>query len=411
MHATRASLPYWQLSGFYFFWAAVIGALMPYWGLYLRHQGHDEAAIGSLMAILLGTQLVAPYIWGYLADRTGQRMRFVRLGIWLALGCFCGVFVDGGTGWMMLVLLGFGFFWNAMGPQFEALTLGYLRGRPDGYSRIRLWGSIGFIVTVMALGALLDLTGIAYLPWFITTLLVLVVLASYAVSDDATLVQQRPPAGSVVAILRRPPVLIFFLTCFLMQASQGPYNTFFSIHLANHGYSGSAIGLLWSLGTTAEVGVFLLMHRLLGRCALPSILLASLLLTALRWWLIGSYADQPGIMLLAQSLHGATYGAFHAAAIELVRRYFSDGHAGQGQALYGGVAIGLGNAVGALYSGALWQALGPTQTFWCGAIIALLAAILCRQGIRAAPDPQPSQANPAPHGLPPLIGRLDDPQP
>jgi PPP family 3-phenylpropionic acid transporter len=188
-------------------------------------------------------------------------------------------------------------------------------------------------------------------------------------------------------------VLIFFLTCFLMQASQGPYNTFFSIHLANHGYSSTAIGLLWSLGTSVEVGVFLLMHRLLGRCALPTILLVSLLLTALRWWLIGSYADQPGIMLLAQSLHGATYGAFHAAAIELVRRFFGDGHAGQGQALYGGVAIGLGNAVGALYSGALWQTLGAAQTFWCGAIIALLAAILCWRGIRPTADSRPF-ANP-----------------
>ena len=95
MSRTETTLPYWRLSSFYFFWAAVIGALMPYWGLYLRHQGHDEATIGSLIAILMGTQLVAPYIWGYLADRTGQRIRFVRLGIWLALGCFCGVFVEG----------------------------------------------------------------------------------------------------------------------------------------------------------------------------------------------------------------------------------------------------------------------------------------------------------------------------
>lgn len=407
MHPVSAPVPYWRLSGFYFCWAAVIGALMPYWSLYLKSRGFDNLAIGGLMAVLMGTQIAAPWLWGYLADRSGRRLWLIRLGIWLALFCFCGVFIAGEASWMALVLLGFGFFWNAMGPQFEAVTLGYLRTRPSGYSRIRLWGSIGFIVTVIALGTLLDVIGVVRLPWVITALLVLVILASYSVSDDAGAVRRKVPAGSFLMILKRPPVLIFFLTCFLMQASQGPYNTFFSIHLANHGYNGTAIGLLWSLGTTAEVGVFLLMHRLLGRCAVPSILLISLLLTALRWWLIGRYPDQLLILLFAQSLHGATYGAFHASAIELVRRYFGDGHAGQGQALYGGVAIGLGNAVGALYSGTLWQTLGAELTFSTGALVALLAAALCRHGIRPTLEPDPTV--PPRDNLRP-ISNLEDPQ-
>ncbi|MFC6671493.1 MFS transporter [Marinobacterium aestuariivivens] len=370
-----STLPYWRLSAFYFFWACVIGALMPYWGLYLQQLGYDERAIGSLMAILMGTQVAAPYLWGYLADRSGRRMGLVRLGVWLSLFCFAGVFFVEGFAALALTLLGFGFFWNAMAPQFEAVTLSYLGEQPGRYSHIRLWGSIGFILTVIALGRLLDIAGPGLLPGFIAAMLLLVIAASYAIGDHRV-ATGVPISGGFLAVLKQPPVLIFFLTCFLMQASHGPYNTFFSIYLARHDYSATAIGLLWSLGTAVEVGVFLLMHRWLNRYSLRSILLLSLLLAALRWGLIGAFPEQLAVILFAQCLHGATFGSFHAAAIESVRRHFPGALAGQGQAFYSSASIGLGNAVGAFYSGLSWQGLGAFQTFGIAALVALGGAWL-----------------------------------
>ncbi|NNF97645.1 MAG: MFS transporter, partial [Halobacteria archaeon] len=61
-------MPYWRLSGFYFFYFASLGALLPYWGLYLKSQGYDITAIGDLMAIIMATKIISPNIWGWIAD-------------------------------------------------------------------------------------------------------------------------------------------------------------------------------------------------------------------------------------------------------------------------------------------------------------------------------------------------------
>ncbi|GGO85544.1 MFS metabolite transporter [Marinobacterium nitratireducens] len=383
MSGSQHSLPYWRLSGFYFVWAVVIGALLPYWSLYLKHLGYDERAIGLLSATLAATQVVAPFLWGYLADRCGRRASLIRAGLWLALFCFGGVYFEGGGAWLALVLFGFGSFWNAMAPQLEALTLGHLRHQPDRYSLIRLWGSIGFIASVLLLGGLLDHTGPAILPAYILVGLGLTLLASYSVNDPATDV---PPAQRLplMTVLKRPPVLTFFVTGLLMHASHGPYNTFYSLYLREHDYSGLSIGLLWSLGTAAEVGIFLLMHRCLARFELRRLLLFSLLAAAMRWSLIGAFADQLAVLIFAQCLHAATFGCFHAAAIESIRRHFQPSLAGQGQALYYCVCVGIGTSVGALYSGLLWPLAGPVGTFVAASLLALAGAWLFRPQHRSA---------------------------
>ena len=108
----------------------------------------------------------------------------------------------------------------------------------------------------------------------------------------------------------------------------------------------------------AEILLFLVMARLLARFSLRRVLLASLLLAALRWLLLGNLADHWPVLLLAQVMHAATFGSFHAAAIHFVRHSFGARQQGQGQALYAALS-GSGGAVGALYAGYSWNSLGP----------------------------------------------------
>ena len=129
-----------------------------------------------------------------------------------------------------------------------------------------------------------------------------------------------------------------------------------------------------SFAVVAEVVLFLLMPRLLSRFALRTILLASLLLTALRWLLIGFLVDNLPVLLFAQCLHAASFASHHAAAIEIVRRLFS-AHPGQGMAIYSGFSYGAGAAGGAILSGVFWT-VSPLATFVAAALIALLAAVL-----------------------------------
>ena len=368
-------MPYWRLSGFYFFYFAALGALVPYWGLYLKQLGFSAIEIGELMAIPMATKFLAPYVWGWIGDHLGQRMVVVRLGSLLTSLIFFSVFWLHGFWELGLAMALFSFFWNAVLPQFEVVTLQYLKERVARYARIRVWGSIGFIITVLLLGMAVDQTG--------PRVILPVLFGVYCAIWISTLFVRDPDPGShagaqpsIITVLRQPPVIAFFLVCFLLQAGHGTYYTFYSIYMEEVGYSKTLIGQLWALGVVAEVVVFLFMHRLLQRFGARKMLLISLLLAAARWVLIGNYPDSLMTMLLAQTLHAATFGSFHASAIHLVHHYFTGRHQGRGQALYSSLSFGAGGAIGSLYSGFLWDSAGPSLAFGVSAGITLLAFVI-----------------------------------
>lgn len=369
--AAGGRLPYWRLSAYYFFYFASLGALVPYWGLYLQSRGFDALAIGQLMAILAGTKIVAPMLWGHLADRSGQRMPLVRVGSLAAALAFGGVFLVHGFWGMALAMTAFSFFWNAALPQMESVTFNHLGARAARYAQVRVWGSVGFILVVGALGFELGWASLDVVPVWVCATLAILWGATLTVPDCAP-APGEGPAPSLRRLLRRSEVLAFLLACFLMQAGHGVYYAFYSIHLKAAGYSSPAVGALWVLGVMAEVLVFLIMHRLLTRLGARRVLLWSLGLAALRWLLIGAFADLLAVQILAQTLHAATFGTFHASAIHLVHHYFPGRTQGRGQALYNSLSFGAGGAVGSLLGGLLWSGAGPLAAFGAGSLAALL---------------------------------------
>jgi len=176
---------YWRLSGFYLFYFASLGALLPYWSLYLKSLDFSITEIGQLMAILMATKIVAPNIWGWIADHTGKRMTIIRMASLLAAISFAGVFLGNAFWWLVLVLVVFSFFWNATLPQFEATTMNHLGDDMHRYSGIRLWGSVGFILAVAGLGALFGQFSVAILPYVLLGLFALIWLNSLCVPESA----------------------------------------------------------------------------------------------------------------------------------------------------------------------------------------------------------------------------------
>ncbi|MFM1891317.1 MAG: transporter, family, 3-phenylpropionic acid transporter [Pseudomonadota bacterium] len=378
-------MPYWRLSGYYFFYFAALGALVPFWGLYLQSQGFGALAIGQLMAILMATKVVAPPLWGWLGDHLGHRMRIVRLASLASALVFGGMFWAEGFWPIALVMILFSFFWNASLPQFEVVTFTYLAERVARYARIRVWGSIGFILTVMLLGVLVDARGAAVVLPAVLVIYVGIWLSTLLVRDPAP--QPHPEAQpSILTVLRRPAILAFFGAVFFMQMGHGAYYAFYTIYMEDHGYSKTLIGQLWALGVLAEVALFLVMHRLLARWGGRRVLVASLLVAALRWVVIGLFPSSLALMLLAQLMHAATFGTFHAAAIHLVHHYFRGRHQGRGQALYSSLSFGAGGALGSLSSGMTWDALGATQTFLIASGISVVGALLAWRYIDRAHD-------------------------
>ncbi|QVI84243.1 MFS transporter [Pseudomonas viridiflava] len=372
----HGQLPYWRLSGFYLCYFALLGSSAPFMALYLHHLGFSSARIGELIAIPMLMRCVAPNLWGWLGDYTGRRLAIVRFGAVCTLLAFSLILLDHSYAWLAMVMALYAFFWHAILPQFEVITLAHLQGQTARYSQIRLWGSIGFILAVVVLGRLLEWFSLDLFPHMLLMVMAGIAISSWWVPNAQPAVSSRPSdEGGFLRQLSRPGVLAFYLSVALMLLSHGPYYTFLTLHLEALGYSRSLIGVLWSVGVVAEVLMFMVMSRVLQRFSVRQVLLASFLLAAVRWLLLGAFAEHLLVLLVAQVMHAATFGSFHAAAIHFVQRSFGPRQQGQGQALYAALS-GVGGAFGALYSGYSWTALGPFWTFAIASLAALAAAIM-----------------------------------
>jgi PPP family 3-phenylpropionic acid transporter len=370
-----------SLSAFYFAYFAYLGTFAPFFALYLNSVGMSAVEIGVLMALPQLTRIVAPHLWGWLADHSGRRIAIVQASGAAGMLAFLGVFAGDGFWLLFGVLFAMMFFWSAALPLVEATTLSHLGEETARYGRIRVWGSVGFIAAVVAVGYIIDASGPRAVLWVIAALMAVMLLLTATLAES----KAEPHPGDdlpVWQIVRRPEVIAIIAASALMAAAHGPYYTFYTIHLVDHGYSKSAAGWLWALGVVCEIGIFIWMSRLYRAYSLRVILIASTLLAALRFVVIGWAADSFLLLLAAQTLHAASFGSFHAAAIGVVHRLFRGRHQARGQAIYGSLAYGLGGTVGGLASGYAWSGLGAGLTFTLGGACALAAAAVLWRWLR-----------------------------
>lgn len=364
-------LPYWRLSGFYFFHFAFIGAFAPYWSLYLKSLSFSALQVGVLMSLLHVTRIFAPTAWGWLADHTGKRMLIVQLAAITGLVSYCGVFFGESFYWMFIVMTLMSFFWSASLPLIEATTLSHLGEGTARYGSIRSWGSLGFVIAVIGIGYLLDSAEIVSLLWLVLGFKLGIVIFSWRI-PEAEITSHPTDSLSVQQILGQPGVLAFFSACLLMAFAHGPYYTFYSIYLVENGYSKGAIGWFWAVGVICEIGVFFLIPKVMHRLSLKQLLAFSFSCAVARFLMIGWGVEWPIVVLLAQVLHAATYGAHHVAAMMVVHHFFRGRHQAKGQAFYTSFTFGIGGALGGIFSGYAWDWLGPGFTFSMSAAAALL---------------------------------------
>lgn len=369
------SIPYWRLSGFYFFYFATLGGFLPYWSLYLEHIKFNALEIGELSALMVATKVIAPNLWGWIADHTGRSLRIIRFASFCAAIIFSGFLLKDSYFWVAMVTVAFSFFWNAALPQFEAATLFHLKAEPHRYSQIRLWGSVGFIITVLSIGWAVELLTIDYLPEMIVGLLSMIWLVSLATPEAHASISSSDGVG-ILQIVKQPEIIAFLLVYMLLQLAHGPYYVFYSIYLNQFNYTPTVIGILWALGVCAEVVLFLFMKKILAWISLRNILLISVFLSICRWLLIAFCVESLPLMVVSQLLHAATFGSSHVVAIHLVHKYFGDHHQGKGQALYSSLSFGLGGMLGSLYSGYFWDLYGAWFVYSLAAGSCFIALII-----------------------------------
>ena len=359
---------------FYFFYFATLGTYLPYWPIYLETLGFALQEIGELMAIALLTKILAPYIWGWLADRLRYRLKLIRWSDFIACLAFIPIFYAQDYYTIALILFLFSFFWNASLPQVEALTLSNLKYHAHRYSLIRLWGSVGFIIMNVVGAWLISIHGADIIPWFMFSLLFLLWLTTQSLSEPKLpLTTVRIP--SILSSLNAPLVALFAI-CFLIQFVHGPYYAYFTIYMQEQGYGTYTIGWFWAIGVIAEILVFIYCSALLRRYKTVHLLFIVIVATALRWLLLAYYHDYIVVVLFAQSLHAITFGVYHAVLINTISKLLPTGSEGRGQALYSSLSFGVGGGLGTYVASQLWEQL-PSQQLFAYAGLVTLISLFC----------------------------------
>jgi PPP family 3-phenylpropionic acid transporter len=370
-----------RLGAYYFAFFAYIGVLAPYFSLWLAGQGYDARQIALVLAMPQIARVFAPAAWGWVADHTGWQRGIVVFSAFTLLGGFAALYAVRGVAAMAVVMLAMSILTSGAMPLVESAALSATRARPGSYGPVRLWGSIGFILAVLGAGAWLDRHDVSTVLDILVALVAVVCVAAFGIP------QRQPHASTtgdarIAPVLVRADVLAFFAACMCNAAAHGALYAFLSIHLEAAGYSKAAIGALWTLGSAAEIAVFVFLPQLMRRFTLRALLIASFVCIAVRFVLIGWAVDVLALLLFAILLHAATFGVFHAASLAAVHRIFSGRLEARGQALYTSLTYGVGGAAGTLVAGWTWDALGAGPTFTVSSLAGIVGAALVAWKVR-----------------------------
>src|SRR5512138_1649116 len=360
-----------RLAAFYFCFFVWAGVMVAYFPPYLAARGLGATEIAWVLALPQLARIVAPSAWGWIADRSGWQRAIVVLSCAASALCFAFLPQMPGFAAIAAVIAISSVFSAAPLPLVEAITLGALRGETGRYGPIRLWGSIGFIAAVLAGGAWLDHYSVRILP------LAVVVFALGAAGVGLLLPPRPVHVGATLPATRLGGAAAALLaSAFCMAVAHGTLYAFFTLYLQRLGYHGTLIGFLWTLGVLAEIAVFVFLPALFRRHALSTLLMASAALGVVRFLAIGWAADWLAVLLVAQALHAATFGSYHAAAVASVHRLFAPHAQARGQTLFSSIGYGAGGAAGALGAGWAWDAAGPGWAFTVSAAAALAGLLL-----------------------------------
>ena len=370
----------------YFLYFGVLGIFLPYFNLYCYHLGFSGFQIGLLSGLRSVTLVVFSLVWATLADRLQNRKAIYVLCSTAAAAAWALFLASEDFGFLLLVTILYGIFFAPIISFLEAFTMDALNRDKRRYGRIRAWGSVSFILTVLALGWIIDAYGIR----IILTLILLggLAQAAGAVAVPRTRRRETGKPQTDRGFLVEHRTVVFLVCAFLMLVSHGTYYGFFSIHLDALGYGKAVIGAAWALSSTAEILAMVFSERLFRRFSLEAVLAVSFGVAAFRWLVLAQITSLPAI-LGTQILHALTYGTFHMASILFMDRLTPDRSKTLGQAVNNAIQYGLGLMAGFFLNGWLYETVGSFGLFAISGAIALAAMVLFLGLGRAGEDRSP----------------------
>lgn len=370
------------LALFYAAYFAFVGLYSPFLGPYLKSIGHSLDVIALALGMMQLMRIVGPFAWGWLADHTGNRVRWIRVGTFA--GFFFAVLAflnqQSPTNLIVLILL-LNLSISGLVPMSDSYAMERCAGCTGKYGQVRLYGSLGFVLAVLVFGAVANRFGFASYPvWACAMLLLGFISALKFTPDSARIVpasHSTTLTGSGFKRLLLPgPMPLFWLAAFFMIFAHGVFYAFFSLYLLEFNYSELSIGGLWAFGVMCEVVFFALQARFFKRLSLNAWLCISFGACAFRFALTAAFPEFGWMMVFSQGLHALTFAAHHTATISWLRENLPGNLVVRGQAMYATIAYGLGGSAGTFLGRFAWELGGPASAFVMASFSGLIALVL-----------------------------------
>ena len=381
----------WAFGSFFFLYFAYVGLVSPYASLFFLDRGFSVIEIAVLMSMLQVTRIVGPFSWGWLSDYLSNRVGIIRFCTCLAALVFACIF-------FLQSYIGF-FIWmfvlhtilSSLMPLGESATVHALykdNSFDKRYGRLRLWGSIGFIVMVLVAGELFQRKSIELYPFVGMIVLLVLAVISFCLREPK-MERRKMVKGELLVVLVNPDVRWFLLSGFFMIFAHAALYVFYSLYLADLGYGKFQIGLFWALGVFAEVIFFYFQSKVLSRVDAEVVLQGAFGIGVVRFILIAFLPITP-VLIFAQILHAGTFAAHHSAATKLLQRWFTGPLQARGQAVMATVSYGLGGTLGGLCAGWIWEWSQPRDVFVMAAFACGMAGMAIQ---KLRPQRNPSKPN------------------
>ena len=349
--------PALRFSAYYGAVFLALGVYLPFWPLWLSSRGLDASDVGLVLASASWIRIFGGPLVGRLADRSGRAGLVIALAALASLLLFLILIERQGFWPILLVHLGFTLAFTPLIPLGESQAMTAARSGTVDYGRMRIWGSLTFILGSLAGGEIVASWGVDRANFLIAAALAASVFAALLLPAEPPAEPEPAKAANFRALLRERRFLLLIAGASLLQASHAGYYGFSSVYWSSEGLSEALIGWLWAIGVIAEVGLFLIGTRLLARVGASGLLMIGALAGLLRWTAMALTAD-PWALAAIQTLHALTFGASHLGVIYLIAEFAPRRLAATAQSLFaalsGGLVLG-----GALWlSGALYADIG-----------------------------------------------------
>ena len=342
----------WRLASFYGIYFVLIGFVSAFWPLWLTDRGITETDIGIILASgVFAKVFVSPSI-ALLADRRGDRKRLMIILTFCSAAVFSTFqYVD--SFWsILLVTVIFFLAWSSILPLGESLTMLNTRAHGLDYGRLRLWGSVGFIVATVGGGLILTGRNVDTIFWLILASAISVFVVCWFLPNTKT---EKSDQGKVPlwTMLTDGKFVLFIAACALIQSTHSIYYGFGTIHWKNAGFDEITIGALWAEGVLAEIILFIYGTKLIAKLGSSQLILLGGMAAIIRWTITG-LSDDLSVLVVLQALHAFTFGATHLGAIHYISDTVAPNQSATAQSLYAVAVSGVGMAIGLALSGKLY---------------------------------------------------------